>query len=107
MRKTLLVDIDGVLAQYDGNYKHGELGNPVHGAADAMARLQEKFKLTIYTTRELELFKKWAEEHGIPFDDYVQKPICFALLDDRAIRFNGDWQRAVDEVENFKPWWKD
>jgi hypothetical protein len=106
MKKDLLVDVDGVMAQYDGKFVEGQLGDPIHGAPDGIAKLREKYKVTVYTTRELSLFTSWASKHGIEWDNYIQKPLCFALLDDRAVQFKGDWNRAIEEIENFKPWWK-
>lgn len=107
MKKSLLIDVDGVMARYDGNYVPGTLSDPVEGTQDALNKLRSKYLLTAFTSRDLDIFKSWADKHGIGYDNFVQKPLCFAMLDDRAIQFRGNWDRALEEIENFKPWWKE
>lgn len=127
MKKTVLVDVDGVLAQYDGWKGLEHFGDPIHGAVEFTKKLSEKYEVCIFTTRahapsnksEVEknltklgfggpgataiesgeahlsdedaqkvlnsLLVQWLDKHGFHYDRIEGKPICVAIVDDRAI----------------------
>jgi len=114
MRKTVAVDLDGVLAEYHGWKGLDHIGDPIPGAQEFCRQLAEFANVTIYTTRcsvELGRFedieqlvgrvRDWLLNHG--FEPGVHwhdiwsgqgKPIYAALVDDRAVvcdpqRFGG------------------
>ena len=35
----------------------------------------------------------------------IKEP-AFVYIDDRAIKFDGDFSKTITEIENFKPHWK-
>lgn len=50
---------------------------------------------------------EYLDKNGIVYDQvYVGsgKPMADLYLDDRGINFNGDWNKAVDDILKFKVW---
>lgn len=105
MRKTVAVDLDGVLARYSGWGGVEEIGQPIEGARNFLAGLIEEYKVVIHTTRcnpdpfnegenriepekAKEIIENWLDEHRMPYDRVFigrGKPIAVAYVDDRAV----------------------
>ena len=102
--KTVCVDLDGVLAAYDGWKGVGYTGPPIPGAKQFIEAIQSlPAKVCIWTVRtnvlanrdsglgerELRLLvEDWLVKHGIPFDSIAcgeGKPLAAAYVDDRAV----------------------
>jgi len=102
MIKTVCVDLDGVLAQYDGWKGVEHIGDPIPGAREfVMALCALPSKVCIHTTRtnpvankgkdgrELRLLvEDWLIKHDFPYDSIAcgeGKPLAVAYIDDRAV----------------------
>ncbi|MEI6420273.1 MAG: hypothetical protein WCO30_01440, partial [bacterium] len=71
----------------------------------------------IYTTRGDEFIEQYCKENEIPVD-YINrnpekegnnpgKPIASVYVDDRNVCYKGQsTEELVDEIENFKPYWR-
>jgi hypothetical protein len=116
-KKTVAVDLDGVLAKYDGWKGVRNIGDPIPGAVEFLKDLSKFANVVIYTTRcstdtnpgiGLDLLegmvRNWLTLHGFVYSSiYVGqgKPIAAAYIDDRAVtckpQENGQlaYQRAV------------
>jgi hypothetical protein len=113
--RKILVDFDGVVHGYESGWK-GETvipDPPVPGVKDAIAKIREKHQVFILSTRGVddpgaEAIQKYLDEHGIVVDGIARKKISASLLiDDRALRFNGDWGEVLEFLEDpdcFTPW---
>lgn len=114
MVKTICVDLDGVLAQYDGWKGVEHIGDPIPGAREfVMALCAIPAKVVIWTTRtnatankdsglderELRLLvEDWLIKHRFPYDSIAGsegKPLCVAFVDDRAVTC-----RPLKDIEN-------
>ncbi len=100
-RKTIAVDLDGVLAEYNGWEGIRRIGAPINGAKQFVEKLAALGDVLIFTTRcnpavnkgtSIEDLRKivaaWLKRHEIPYHDiYVGfgKPIASAYIDDRAL----------------------
>lgn len=108
--RTLLIDLDGVLNTYTGNFNPEFIPPIREGAKDFLANLADNnYEIKIFTTREKSLAQKWVEENQISqFVTEVTntKDPAFLIIDDRCLTFNGDYQKAISEIENFSPWFK-
>ncbi len=116
IKDQIAVDFDGRLT--DSNAKGvkdpAELPPPLDGARDFLARLMAKGKrVTILTHRDTAHVEKWLELHGltemVPGGVTNHKPEAAAYLDDRAVRFDGDFKKALKDLTSRKrsrPWWK-
>jgi len=101
MKKTVCVDLDGVLAHYDGWKGVDHIGDPRPGAVDFTKALSLIADVVIFTTRCNEEMNKpekahllvnrvraWLDKHGFQYADVYAgqgKPIAAAYIDDRAI----------------------
>lgn len=111
--KTVAVDFDGVIAQYDGWKGVYVLGEPIEGAREFVQALRSHgYNILIYTARcnialngyevkntsednymgrYVALRKSvsdYLKKHDIPFDDIFMgqgKPLADAYIDDRAV----------------------
>jgi len=117
--KTVCVDLDGVLARYDGWKGHGVIGAPLSGASDLLVELQARdLKIVIFTTRGAGEVKDWLIHHELfRYVDEINtnsdicgnntgKPVASFYIDDRAIRFKGSNSEVLGQIDNFKDWWK-
>jgi adenylylsulfate kinase len=113
-RRTIAVDFDGVIADYDGYKGPGVLGAPRPDVRAAMHTLRaEGWKIVIYTTRGAAEISDYLAQHGFPFDeinsncDYRTqgpKPVADVYWDDRAFCYSGDASKDLDQIRNFRTW---
>ncbi len=109
---SLMIDIDGTLCEQKSGW--GErLGDsteidavPLPYAKRALERLIRHFRIVIFSTRKKEIGERWLQKHEIPYDDYLEKPLNFLIIDDRCLQFEGDWTKTIKEIGRFKAWHK-
>lgn len=107
---TILIDLDGVLNQYDGNFNENIIPPIKDGALLFVKKLSEKFDLKLFTTRNRILATKWLIKYGLDeyFSDVTNiKMPSYLILDDRGLCFKGDYSSLLNEIDNFKVWYKD
>ena len=107
VNKTLAVDFDGVIADYENGYKGVDVfGQPLPGAAETLQALKDEgWRIIIYTCRQdTPALYSYLENNQIPYDHINHnpdnpestnrgKPLADVYLDDRAIRFS-NWHAA-------------
>ena len=113
-RRTIAVDFDGVIADYDGYKGPGVLGAPRPDVREAMHTLRaEGWKIIINTTRGATEISDYLAKHDFPHDeinsnsDYKTqgpKPVADVYWDDRAVCYSGDAKRDMDLIRNFRTW---
>lgn len=103
-RPSIGVDIDGVLARYDGWRGLTNIGLPLPGARAFLSDLRGVARVVIYSSRSSlhahghepgitalrlkALVQAWLVEHHLPFDEIFVgngKPLLSAIIDDRAV----------------------
>lgn len=109
LKKTILVDLDGVLNEYKGNYSENIIPPIKKGAKNFLKQLSSNYTLKLFTTRNKLLVSKWLITNSI--DKYINditniKEVCWLFIDDRTIKFKGNYISLLNEIENFKPWYK-
>lgn len=108
-KKKILIDLDGVLNTYDGNYDSKIIPPPKDGAEEFLKELNKTAELYLFTSRNLLLASKWLQTNKIDkyFKDITNVKIpAFLSVDDRTINFKGDYKTALKEIIEFKPYWK-
>ena len=108
-KKTILIDLDGVLNEYVGNFDKDFIPPIKQGAKEFLSILAEKHIIKIFTTRNRLLASKWVIENGL--DELIEdvtnvKEPCWVYIDDRCINFDGNFNDLIDKIENFKPYYK-
>jgi hypothetical protein len=111
----IAVDLDGTLLEYEpGMASRDEFGQAIDGAREAMRELKSLgWRISVFTARltpaagnEAETDEMVAaisavlDEQGIPFDDVWvgRKPFADVFVDDRAVRFDGNWTSVLQDV---------
>jgi len=111
--KSVCVDLDATIAQYDEWKGACNIGEPLPGAKEFLEAIREiPARIVIFTTRGnfsvnkgftidqlQEIVERWMGDNGLQYDEiYVGqgKPIASAYVDDRAVqcRPTSDWQEA-------------
>lgn len=113
-RRTIAVDFDGVIANYDGWKGVGVLGTPRSDVVKVLDLLRsEGWKVVVYTTRGKEEIASYLAEYGIPHDEINRnsdyraegtKPVADVYWDDRAVCYSGDAQKDIHTIRNFRTW---
>lgn len=133
-RPILCVDFDGVANPYTRGWQDGELyeTETTPGFFDWAADVKSHFRLTIYSSRSktpagrdamrqwmMERLTEWRDiwednNNGdtpplslTDFEFVAEKPPAWLTIDDRCIRFEGDWTRSELKPEAllaFQPW---
>lgn len=109
MKKTIMIDLDGVLNMYDGKYVENELPEIKDGAREFIQKLHENYDLVLFTTRNCLEASRWLIKHKIDkyFKDVTNvKTPAYIYIDDRAIGFKGDYKKAISEIEEFQVYWR-
>ena len=107
--KTILLDLDGVLNTYDGNYEENNIPPIKSGAKKFLENISLKYNVVIFTTRNKNITKRWLENNNC--NHFVKKITnkkepSFLIIDDRCLTFKGSYEDIIFQIENFKPWYK-
>jgi len=106
IKKRILVDLDGVLNNYDSKkYDENYIPEIKDGAKEFIQNLSLNYELYLFTSRNLILAVKWLIKNGLDmyFRDVTNIKIpSFLYIDDRAICFKGNYDRLADEIKKFK-----
>lgn len=108
--KKFLIDLDGVLNNY-GKEKFDENYIPEmkEGAENFLKELSKEGELYLFTTRNLKLATQWLIDNKIDkyFKDVTNVKIpAYLHIDDRAVCFNGNYSKTINDVKNFSVYWK-
>ena len=109
-KPTIALDFDGVLNNYKG-YDGDNLGTPRHNVKKFLQVLHKDFHIIIFSVRRYSHIIKWLNDYDLwqyVADVTSFKPknvVCF--VDDRAIKFNGDYAEALSHINNFKTYWEE
>lgn len=103
MKQTIVIDFDGVLHSYTSGWRGAAIipDPPTTGAREAVARLRETYTVVVVSSRchqpgGIEAIRDWLAAHGIGVDAVTNdKPPHIVVVDDRALRFEGDWPSVI------------
>ncbi len=108
-KKTLLIDLDGVLNDYAGKYDADIIPPPKEGAHNLLEILAKDFAVKVFTSRNKKTAKKWLKDNDL--SKYVQdvtniKEPAYLQIDDRCIKFEGNYSSLLEQITNFKVWYR-
>lgn len=108
-KKTILIDLDGVLNTYTGKFDEKFIPPARDGALDFIKNISRGYKIKIFTTRNRLLASKWIIQSGLA--EYIEdvtnvKEPCYLFIDDRCINFNGNYDELQKKIDNFQVWYK-
>lgn len=105
-KRTIFIDLDGVLNNYTGNYNQNYIPEIKAGAKEFIIKLSQNFNIKIFTVRDKVLVNQWLEEYKL--DKYIKevtkiKEPAWLYIDDRCIRFEGNYSILENQIQEFKP----
>ncbi len=127
-KPTICVDFDGVIHSYERGWQGGVIyGQVVPGFFEWVESVRDRVKLVIYSSRSktdegVTAMSLWLHEkrdewikaggHRHPTEPLTiefahEKPAAWLTIDDRAIRFQGEWSDPAlspDAILAFRPW---
>lgn len=108
IKKTILIDLDGVLNNYNGNFEEDKIPDLKFGAFEFLQKLSLEYKIKIFTTRNKLLTAKWLIDNNLY--DYIEdvtnlKEPAYLYIDDRCICFNNNYHDMYYQIKNFKTYW--
>ena len=120
-KPILCLDFDGVCNSYLSGWQGADNipDAPVKGAFTFIKNALNYFDIYIFSSRSnqpggIAAMQDWFIKHNWPGTyltgpEYLnfptEKPAAFLTIDDRAITFTGEWPR-MEDLRNFKPWYK-
>ena len=108
-KRTILIDLDGVLNNYTGDFDKDYIPPIKKGAKEFIENISKDFEIKLFTTRNKILATKWLIENDIEnfFADLTNtKDLAWLYIDDRCLNFDGNYSRLKKQINNFKPWYK-
>ena len=110
LTKIALVDFDGVLNDYSGEYDENELPKIKTGAKEFLEELSQMYDIEIFTVRNKIKTICWLQKnnltHLIKDVTNVKNPRASIIVDDRAINFDGDFKKVINLSKDYQPYWK-
>ncbi len=107
--KTIFIDLDGVLNNYTGDYDENIIPPMKQGAKEFLEELYKNYKMKLFTTRKTNLAKQWLIDNNLDkyfLDVTNTKEPAWLYIDDRCIKFEGDYNKLYTDIKNFKAWYK-
>jgi hypothetical protein len=109
-RRTICLDFDGVLHSYRSGWCGAEIipDPPIHRTREAVERLRQLYRVVIHSSRchtveGRRAVENWLLKNDITVDEVCEhKPPAHVYVDDRAIRFRGDWDDVVTQISEFR-----
>jgi FMN phosphatase YigB (HAD superfamily) len=110
--KVVLVDFDGTLYPWGYMFSNPD---PLPGAVDALCRLKEAgYQIVIFTSRlstrwlehedevwydHIDYIKALLKRDGIPYDEITAEKLpAEHYIDDKAHRFENNWNELIDRI---------
>lgn len=124
-KPKLCVDFDGVIHSYDRGWQDGEIyGTVVPGFFEWVKEAGKLFEIVIYSARSktpegVSAMADWLDAQLLAWQAFGnqgstvlfamvhEKPAAFLTIDDRAVRFDGDWsapELQPGTLRAFRPW---
>ena len=108
-KRTILIDLDGVLNEYNGKFDENTIPPIKKGAKQFLEALSKDFEIKLFTTRNKILATKWLVANkidGLFVDITNTKDLAWLYIDDRCLKFDGDYSLLQEQISNFMPWYK-
>jgi predicted phosphatase len=108
MAKTVAVDFDGTISEYEHGFVHPPVEPPTRGAQAALRALATKgYEIVVFSVRAnqpdgVQSIWDWLKRYDMAkyvADVTSDKPKAIAYIDDRGVHFNGSWASALMQID--------
>ena len=109
-RPTICLDFDGVIHSYQSGWQGETIipDPPIHKVDVAIRQLRKNYRVVVFSARcrtgdGAQAVADWLARHNIEVDEVCQhKPPALVYVDDRAVRFTGDWDATIAAIQAFR-----
>jgi adenylylsulfate kinase len=109
-RRTVAIDFNGVLDQYVGWLGPDHFYPPRPDVGRFLGKLKEKgYTIVVMTANDVDKVKEWLEKNDLMkyISEVTDKKVpALVYVDDRAIRFQGDFDITLSKIIHFKTFWE-
>jgi len=105
----IAIDFQGVVAEYHGYRGEGIYEKPMNGAKEFLQKLKDvDIEFNIFTTEPTKKVIEWMKKYKMPMPVKVTnvKEPAPVYIDDRVIKFNGDFGKLIKDMKDFNVYWK-
>jgi len=111
------IDFDGVIHKCSKGFYDGTIYDPpIEGAREALERLSKKFVIIMYSAKArkdrmliegktgIELIWEWLEKYDMKQfvkEVTAEKPRAVFYIDDKAVRFEGNWDNTFSDLKRY------
>lgn len=103
--KLLAIDFDGTIHNDKDVLPGYRMGQPFLGTQDALRRLKAMgYDIVVHcfwadSAKNVQVIRDWLHYFAIPFDEVTNiKPNAVAYIDDKAIKFENNWDQIIEEL---------
>jgi capsule biosynthesis phosphatase len=113
----LCIDIDGTICHLKGNLETYSDVLPIPGAVEQLNRLKAQgFYIILNTARHMKTCEanigkviakegftllEWLARYKFPYDEiWFGKPYADVYIDDKALKFEGCWEKTIKKLQN-------
>jgi len=113
--ERILIDFDRTIHKYSKGWLDGSIyDKPIDGIKEAINELRQKYEIVIFTARVSQeenkdwkeqslAIKEWMKHYGIYFDRITAEKLAAKFyIDDRAIRFEGNWSTTLQVIRQLE-----
>ncbi|MFC1632574.1 hypothetical protein ACFL1U_00315 [Patescibacteria group bacterium] len=103
------IDFDGVLSQYKGWQGDEIIDEPIEGAKEFLQKLIDSgYTPVVFTVRDALYVQEWLKKFDFPELEVTNQKIpSLVYIDDRCIKFEGDYEKLTQDLKNFEIYWKE
>ncbi len=109
-RPTICLDFDGVIHSFRSGWQGESIipDPPIHRVDEAIRQLRKTYRVVVYSARcrtaaGARAIAEWLARHQIQVDEVSRhKPPAHIYVDDRAVRFTGDWDATIAAIHAFR-----
>lgn len=97
-KRSVCVDLDGVLASYDGWKGVDHFGPPIKGAVEFTKNLSQEWRVVIFTTRASVSANPIPDNFGVPMDPAIRLAAWRWYLHQNLKKYLDTYEFAYDEI---------
>jgi hydroxymethylpyrimidine pyrophosphatase-like HAD family hydrolase len=102
----ICLDLDGTLLEEKPTFQRS-LAKPLPGAVESVNKLyNDGHQITIFSARswsELEMTEATLNQYGFKYHYLLLGKVGYdVFVDDRAIRFKGDWKKVLNKLNKLR-----
>ena len=109
VKKNITLDFDGVFNKYTGWNSYKPIPEPQQGVEEFLGELTKEYNILICTARKIQDVQDWLKKYDL--DKYIShvsntKYPSIVYVDDRGLKFLGNYDKTLKEIKEFKTYWE-